>query len=148
MGEYEFQPMKLEDVTEAHDIEAEATSFPWSKGVFYDSLQAGHECWVARGNQEILGHIVLSVAAGESHILTICVKKLFQRHGLGRALLLHGLECARLKGADVAFLEVRESNVGAYHLYQKEGFNEVGRRVGYYPAVSGREDALILACGL
>jgi len=41
-------------------------------------------------------------------------------------------------------LEVRPSNVGALNLYHEAGFAEIGRRKGYYPAVHGREDALVL----
>ena len=46
------------------------------------------------------------------------------------------------------FLEVRASNQSAYRLYERYGFNEVGRRRDYYPAVGGREDALVMACTL
>jgi len=43
------------------------------------------------------------------------------------------------------FLEVRPSNLVAYKLYEKLGFNEVGIRENYYPAFAGREDAVVLA---
>jgi ribosomal-protein-alanine N-acetyltransferase len=33
-------------------------------------------------------------------------------------------------------------------LYERYGFNEVGRRRDYYPAVGGREDALVMVCPL
>ena len=45
-------------------------------------------------------------------------------------------------------LEVRESNDAAYRLYRQEGFREIGRRKGYYPAASGREDARVMALSL
>jgi len=46
------------------------------------------------------------------------------------------------------FLEVRPSNAAAIALYHSEGFNEIGRRPRYYPAVIGREDALVMAMEL
>jgi ribosomal-protein-alanine N-acetyltransferase len=46
------------------------------------------------------------------------------------------------------FLEVRPSNARAIALYHDMGFNEIGRRPNYYPARSGREDALVLAIEL
>jgi ribosomal-protein-alanine N-acetyltransferase len=46
-----------------------------------------------------------------------------------------------------AFLEVRDSNTAAFKLYERYGFNEIGRR-DYYPAVGGREDAVVMACTL
>jgi [ribosomal protein S18]-alanine N-acetyltransferase len=42
------------------------------------------------------------------------------------------------------FLEVRVSNAAARALYAKSGFREIGVRRGYYPAHTGREDAVVL----
>ncbi len=44
--------------------------------------------------------------------------------------------------------EVRDSNTAAFKLYERYGFNEIGRRRDYYPAVGGREDAVVMACTL
>ena len=55
---------------------------------------------------------------------------------------------ARERGGRECFLEVRASNTTAYRLYERYGFNEVGRRRAYYPAADGREDALVMACTL
>ena len=48
----------------------------------------------------------------------------------------------------MAFLEVRPSNNVARRLYQNKGFDEVGMRRNYYPAMFGREDAVIMARSL
>ena len=58
------------------------------------------------------------------------------------------MQRARQLGAGECFLEVRASNQSAYRLYERYGFNEVGRRRDYYPAAGGREDALVMACTL
>ena len=50
--------------------------------------------------------------------------------------------------AGMCFLEVRVSNQSAYRLYERYGFNEIGRRRDYYPTVDGKEDALVMACTL
>ncbi len=42
------------------------------------------------------------------------------------------------------FLEVRPSNTVAIRLYQSRGFAQIGVRRGYYQAVGGREDAVVL----
>ena len=41
------------------------------------------------------------------------------------------------------FLEVRVSNAAAVYLYENAGFNEIGRRAGYYPSEVNREDAIV-----
>jgi ribosomal-protein-alanine N-acetyltransferase len=46
------------------------------------------------------------------------------------------------------FLEVRPSNRHAIALYEHAGFNEIGRRRGYYPARKNREDAIVMALEL
>jgi len=43
---------------------------------------------------------------------------------------------------------VRPSNLGAQALYTRFGFRRIGVRRGYYPAPSGREDALVLTLPL
>ena len=58
------------------------------------------------------------------------------------------LSTARDRGAQRIFLEVRPSNPQAIALYHSEGFNEIGRRPRYYPAVQGREDANVMAMEL
>ncbi|NVO99472.1 GNAT family N-acetyltransferase, partial [Photobacterium damselae subsp. damselae] len=64
--------------------------------------------------------------------------------GYGRILLEGFIEQLEAKQAEEIWLEVRESNVSAYKLYEDVGFNEINRRVGYYPSQDGREDALIM----
>lgn len=137
--------MELSDIPQVHKVETGAYDFPWSEGNFRDCLNSGHECWLAEDGQQLYGHAVLSVVCGEAHLLILCVRKSYQGQGLGRRLLEHMIDRARSLGADMVFLEVRESNKRAYNLYCSIGFNEVGRRVKYYPAREGREDALILA---
>jgi ribosomal-protein-alanine N-acetyltransferase len=46
------------------------------------------------------------------------------------------------------FLEVRPSNAPGQGLYQRLGFEPIGRRRGYYPAGSSREDAVVMGLSL
>jgi ribosomal-protein-alanine N-acetyltransferase len=100
---------------------------------------------VALLDRRIVGHGIMSVAAGECHILNLCVHPDFQGRRLGRRMLRRLLDLARRHNADTAFLEVRGSNRPAITLYASEGFGEVGIRRGYYPRAEGREDAVIMA---
>lgn len=128
--------------------ETRAYAFPWSPGVFADCLAAGHECWVVVEGGVIIGHGILSAAAGEAHLLNLCVARDRQGRGLGRRLGAWMLDRARARGAGVVFLEVRPSNRVACHLYDSMGFCEVGRRPDYYPDTRGREDATVMALEL
>lgn len=144
-SELQFRPMREADLADVLAIERASYPFPWTQVIFGDCLQAGYSCWVGERNGIIEGYGVMTVAAGESHLLNLCVRPGSRRQGLGVKILRHLIAKARRHDADVVFLEVRPSNTAARELYQAEGFNELGRRRDYYPLEQGREDALILA---
>ncbi len=141
-----IRAMQEADLEAVLEVEQSAYEFPWTRAIFHDCLRVGYDCYVLEEAADgVVGHGIMSVAAGECHLLNICVHPLYQRRGLGRALVEFLLRRAREKNARVALLEVRASNHIAYRLYTRLGFNEVGTRKGYYPARAGREDAIILA---
>ena len=125
------------------EIEQRAYPWPWSEGMFVDSLRNGHLCYHLSEQDRILGYIVVLVTAGECHILNICVDPNHQGKGCGRRLLEHALAAASDLGAEDAFLEVPVSNDPAIKLYERHGFQQVGGRRHYYPAGDQREDALV-----
>jgi ribosomal-protein-alanine N-acetyltransferase len=140
-----LRPMREDDLDEVMRIEVRAYPFPWTQGIFRDCLRAGYPAWILESDQGPIGYGVLSVGAGEAHLLNVCIDPGHQGLGHGRRLL-RGLErVARGQGAARVFLEVRPSNPVAIALYQDEGFNEIGRRPRYYPAHDGREDAIVMA---
>ncbi len=143
-----FRPMRMADLTSVVRNETRAYAFPWTPGIFADCITARYECWVAHREERVLGHGVLSVAAREAHILNVCIARDDQGRGYGRQLVEHLLRRARIRGADMVFLEVRPSNVVAGRLYESLGFNEIGIRRDYYPAPKGHEDARVLAMQL
>uniref|UniRef100_A0A0U1PBG9 [Ribosomal protein bS18]-alanine N-acetyltransferase n=1 Tax=Mizugakiibacter sediminis TaxID=1475481 RepID=A0A0U1PBG9_9GAMM len=96
----------------------------------------------------VIGYGILSVAAGEAHVLNVCVTPAEQGRGHGRRLLQRLIDLARWHGAERVFLEVRPSNAHAIAMYERAGFNEIGRRPNYYPAARGREDAIVMAMEL
>ncbi|MGY8814073.1 MAG: ribosomal protein S18-alanine N-acetyltransferase [Gammaproteobacteria bacterium] len=141
-----FRPMTEDDLEEILLIENIVYDFPWNKTIFNDCLRVGYSCWVILNyRNEIDAYGIMSVAAGECHILNLCVHPQTQGIGLGKKLLYKLLLVAKKHHADTAFLEVRPSNKIAITLYSNSGFNEVGMRRNYYPAKHGREDAIIMA---
>ncbi|WP_412480238.1 ribosomal protein S18-alanine N-acetyltransferase [Azonexus sp. IMCC34839] len=135
--------MNPRDLDSVAALEASLQVFPWSRGNFADSLEAGHSVWVLRIGGELVGFSVVMSVLDEAHLLNIGVAKRFQGLGYGARLLRHAMESARLGGAAKLFLEVRPSNEQAVSLYRHFGFRQIGLRKGYYPAIVGREDALI-----
>ncbi|NII12013.1 ribosomal protein S18-alanine N-acetyltransferase [Oleiagrimonas sp. C23AA] len=140
-----MRAMRPEDIPAVFAIEQRAYLFPWTVGIFRDCLQAGHPSWVMLENNAIIGYGVISVGAGEAHVLNVCVAPEHQGRGLGRRMLRRLVDLARWHRCQRMFLEVRVSNLAAQHLYDSEGFNEIGRRPNYYPDRKGREDALVMA---
>ncbi|AXK70916.1 ribosomal-protein-alanine N-acetyltransferase [Lysobacter sp. TY2-98] len=143
-----LRPMRELDVDAVNAIEHRAYEFPWTAGIFRDCLRADYLAWVLDVDGVIAGYFLMSLAAGEAHVLNICVAPEFQGQGHGRRLLRSLVQLARSRGAQRLFLEVRPSNRHAIALYDQEGFNEIGRRPRYYPAKDGREDAIVMAMEL
>lgn len=143
-----IRPMQEGDLLGVLAVERGGYPYPWTRRIFQDCLRVGYCCLVAECDERIAGHGIMLARAGEAHILNLCVDADIQRRGVGSALLTQLLEVAVSANADSAFLEVRPSNRGAIRLYEGFGFHEIGRRPGYYPAPFGREDALVMACGL
>lgn len=141
----DLRQMTHEDLAQVSDIERRSYEFPWSHGVFRDCLLAGYQCVVLVREERVAGYAILSIAAGEAHILNLCVDPGHRAHGYGEMLLDEILGRARAADVSEIFLEVRPSNQTAIKLYRKKGFHQVANRPSYYQAQQGREDAAVLA---
>ena len=140
--------MREQDLDEVLAIENAIYSHPWTRGNFADSVRAGYDCRTWRLGAELVGYFVLLTGAGEAHLLNLSVAAAHQRNGHGAALLREVLALARRRGARSLFLEVRPSNRAAQALYAGFGLRRIAVRRGYYPAHSGREDALVYTISL
>lgn len=137
--------MGVDDLARVLDVEKRAYPFPWTEGIFRDCLRVGYSAWLVEdADGELLAYALMSMAAGEAHILNLCVEPARQREGLGRFLLDHLMRIARAAHVNLVLLEVRRSNRGARRLYESAGYRTLGVRKGYYPSAEGREDALVL----
>jgi ribosomal-protein-alanine N-acetyltransferase len=133
------------DLAAVSAMETASYEFPWSAGIFADCLKVGHSCWVLSVDELAAGYGILSIGAGEAHVLNLCVDPSRRSQGLGWYLLARLLDVARGHRVQRVFLEVRPSNPHAIALYHAAGFAEIGRRPRYYPAHGGREDAIVMA---
>ncbi len=143
-----FHTMQESDLPAVMEIERSAYEFCWTEGIFRDCMRVGYQCRLMFSGDELAGYGVMSVAAGEAHVLNVCVRPELQGRGHGRRIMQHLIDLASRLHTDTLLLEVRPSNVPAIRLYESMGFNQVGIRKDYYPARDGREDALIFAMSL
>ena len=132
-----IREMNHDDLAMVSDIERRSYEFPWSHGVYQNIVLVREK--------EVAGYGVLSVAAGEAHILNLCVDPELRSRGYGERLLDEMLFLARAASVREVFLEVRPSNELAIALYRKKGFHQVANRPSYYQAHEGREDAAVLS---
>jgi ribosomal-protein-alanine N-acetyltransferase len=136
----------VQDLEAVLNIEVRAYSHPWTRGNFIDSIASGYLCeglW--SDDQGVLGYFVAMAGVGELHLLNLTVDPAFQGQGHGSALLLAVQDRAIALGLATLWLEVRHGNERARALYRRRGFAEVGLRKGYYPAATGREDAVVMS---
>jgi ribosomal-protein-alanine N-acetyltransferase len=107
MPELDIRAMQEADIAAVLRIERASYAFPWTEGIFRDCLRVHYTCRVAAIGVATGGYGILSVAAGEAHLLNLCVADAYRCRGIGRRLLAHLLLAAGAAGAREAFLEAR-----------------------------------------
>lgn len=140
-----FRPMTEADVDAIFAAEQRIYPFPWTRGNFVDSIRSAYRVWVCEAAGELAGYAVVTLTLDEAQLLNISVLPECRRRGFGVALMDHLMADARHRGAKQLFLEVRPSNAAGLALYARFGFHRIGQRRGYYPAETGREDAIVMA---
>ncbi len=147
-SEYTVRVMTLDDIPEVMKIDRLSFPLPWSERSYRYELEhnSAAQLMVADYHHldriQLVGYIGFWFVVDEMHISTLAVHPDFQRRGIGEALLEGALHLANGLGGVIATLEVRTSNQAALGLYNKFGFEVVGRRKNYYQ--NNREDAWIM----
>ena len=141
-----FRPAMPNDIDAILAIEEDSFSDPWAGPAFSPLVNRDHVYFVvATRAGEVIGYAVAYVAGGEAEIANFAVAGLARGQGVGGILLRHLLTTLRDAAAIEVWLDVRASNAAARALYGRFGFQEVGRRRGYYrrpveDAISMRRD--------
>lgn len=155
-------PMQLQDLDAVLAIESISHIHPWSRGNFSDSLAAGHWAYCIRpslaevdaapgtflDSQALWAYCILYPAVDELHLLNITVSPKLRKLGLGQRMMEAIEGVAAQQKMPRIILEVRPTNVPAFALYKKLGYEQIGIRKGYYPAsldTGIREDAIVMA---
>jgi ribosomal-protein-alanine N-acetyltransferase len=136
----------LDDVASILIIERHARSASHWSADEYNKLVSNGVALVAEDGGEFCGFICASTLSMEWEIENLVVKQSFLRRGIASALVRELIQTARAKAAAAILLEVRESNLPARALYEKQAFREAGRRRMYYK--DPQEDAILYALQL
>ncbi|MTC14243.1 ribosomal protein S18-alanine N-acetyltransferase [Providencia alcalifaciens] len=140
--------LKQSDLATAFLIEKLSHDFPWTERVFYGNQGEKYHNLKISFNNQIVGYAITQYVLDEATLFNIAIHPDFQGHGYGRLLLERLINDLVSRGISTLWLEVRESNASAIHLYDKLGFQQATVRKDYYPTKNGREDALVLALTL
>ena len=126
-------------------IERRIFPSPWSIGLYMSEIAQPdtRAYYVAYVGTELVGYAGMMVVVGEAHVTNIGVAPEWQRHGIGRRLLLQLAREARERSAQHLTLEVRVSNLGAQALYHEFGFVPAG----YARTTTPRCTRTPLSCG-
>ncbi len=142
-------PVRFDDMAVRHlgrvmEIERASYVTPWSERAFLSELiqNAYAHYLVALRGRAVVGYAGMWLILDEAHITNIAVHPRERGRGVGSALLEEVERRAAGFGCQRMTLEVRPSNVVAQHLYRRHGFEDRGRRPGYYRDT--HEDAIIM----
>lgn len=135
--------MSQDHVAAIADLEKLCFSDPWSENSIATELGSRLSYWlVAVEDGQVVGYIGSQSVLGESDMMNVAVHPDHRRKGVAEALIAALATGLRERGNVCLTLEVRASNAPAISMYEKLGFDQIGRRPNYYR--NPKEDALIL----
>ena len=115
----------------------------WQASSIDQALRTGALGWIAEYDEDLVGLILVRIAADEMEILNLAVAPLQRRNGVATRLLMQSIRHATKLGVKKAYLEVRSSNDGGREFYVAHRFRVCGCRENYYTAPV--DDALLLS---
>ncbi len=130
----------ITDMTKDHipmvaDIEKQSFSIPWSEDAFVESLSYEHAIFivaVVQDTGEVAGYAGMYKVFNEGDITNIAVHPKHRGCGIGNKILRALINKAKEIDIKDIILEVRQSNDTAIHLYEKNGFKNIGIRKNFY----------------
>jgi len=135
--------MAKKHISEIARIERECFSMPWSEKALEDELEyANAHFLTSLLGDEITGYIGVNEICGEADITSVAVDPKYRRLGIGKMLLESAEKGAISRNCESITLEVRVSNKAAISLYEKCGYEKVGKRKNFYEKPT--EDAFLM----
>ena len=135
--------MEASHVDAIAELEKVCFNDPWSVNAITSELNNPLSLWVvAMDGEKLVGYVGSQSVMGWADMMNIAVAPDFRRMGVAAKLIDELVDRLKANQVNCLTLEVRASNEPAIALYQKFGFEQVGRRPNYY--YHPKEDALIL----
>ena len=147
MAEYLLRPLTAADLPALAALEGACFSHPWTERQLTADLENDLLTHLGAVSPEgaLLGYAQVRTILDEGTLERIAVAPQYRRQGVAEALLRRLMEDGKDRLAFLT-LEVRAGNAPAVGLYEKLGFQAVGRRKNYYREEG--EDALLMTAYL
>lgn len=145
MREKKVRAATEQDMSAVAGLERQLFSDAWSESMLTDCLGQEHYALTVCVDEmgAVVGYLISTHIVGEAELLRIGVAPECRRQGLGLLLMGQFVRLCVERETPDAFLEVRDSNLPAVSLYERFGFETVGRRKNYYHCPE--EDARLMA---
>ena len=139
----EIRLITKEDLAHIAEIERLSFSEPWSEASLELLLKDGNFGVAAVCGGRVVAYVGVISAPPEGEIANVATHPDYRRKGFADAVIERLKGEAEIRKIDSLFLEVRRSNTAAQRLYEKQGFEVIGERRGFYS--NPKEDALLMA---
>ena len=137
-----IRKLNAKDAPLAAVLEAECFSRPWSKNAFEQAFEDDNYYYLGMfDNEKMIGMAGIIVSFDTGEVTNVAVSKKYRRQGIAYKIIQELITCGKNAGVSIFTLEVREHNESAIALYEKTGFEFVGKRPGFYEMP--KEDAYI-----
>lgn len=141
-------PFDQSDLAAIYAIEVAANPFPWTEKTLLSCIGGRYISKQIIINNQAVGFYVADLVIDELTLMEICIAPKYQGQGFGQQLITDFIQEAKANACVKCHLEVRAKNIAAQMLYMNNGFTQVSRRTGYYPAAIGYEDAIVMSLSL
>lgn len=133
-----------EDLEQVEAIEKSVFSVPWSFNSIKEAMEMPDNIYiVCEEDGCIAGYCGMWTVLGEGNIVSVAVGEKYRRRGIAKEMMEDLISRGLQKNVNVFFLEVRQSNEAAKHLYEISGFRNIGVRKNFYEKPC--EDACVMS---
>jgi len=140
-----FRTITHNDIEEVTALERSSFSRPWPRSAFEEIVDKKDATYYLAEDLDagkIVGGCVIFHILDEGDITNVAVDENYRGQGIATDLLEYALEMGEAEGILDFTLEVRAGNEAAIKVYEKNGFEGVGIRPGFYE--EPKEDALVM----